>query len=129
MLDIYSDMDCVYVNTAQDFPCYGKMAYKEDVMKVTEIATPIAKFAKTDQQASFDSGEYMSTNELEYIQDEHEEMVTESSSTQTNKKVLENGPIIGKSHTVYKKNSGICIRPQLFPDAVKHVSLFNRCYK
>lgn len=128
MLDIYTDMHCVSVNTAQNFPNYGKMLFKEDVINVTKIASPIAKFGETERASSV-SGEYKSTNESEYLQNVKEEMITETSSTQTNHKVPENGPIIGKLHTVYKKNSGICIRPQLFPDAVKHVNLFDNFYK
>lgn len=128
MLDIYTDMNCICVNTAQDFPSYGKMLFNEDVIKITEISTPVARFAITDHQASSVSGENTSTSELEYVQDELEEMVAEVPSTQTNHKVSEIGLIIGKSHTVYKKNSGICIRPQLFPDAVKHVIFFNTSY-
>lgn len=128
MLDIYTDMNCVCVNTAQDFPSYGKMLFNEDVTRVTEISTPIARFAKTDHQASSVTGENTSTSELEYAEDDHEETIANISSTQTNHKVSDIGPIIGKSHAVYKKNSGICIRPQLFPDAVKHVSFFNTSY-
>lgn len=129
ILDIYTDMPCVFINTAQDFPSYGKMVFKEEITNVTEIATPIAKFTKNDPEASSISGEYKSVSELELPVDEQEEIVTETSSSQTNHNVQENRPIIGKSHTVYKKNSGICIRPQLFPDAVIYASLFNTVQK
>lgn len=127
MLDVYTNMPCVFINTAQEFPNYGKMLYEEEVLKVTEIVTPIAKFGENgNEQDSSISSEYKSASDLDLILPEDEdENAMGTPSIQTN--VHEIGPIIGKSKTVYNRHSGICIRPQLYPDAVTHVNiiLFN----
>lgn len=127
MLDIYSDMPCVFVDTAQDFPNYGNMLLKEEVLKVTNITTPIAKFGKNgdEQTASYISDENKSISDIELLMPENEQegdymMETPSMDTEY---IQENGPILGKCKTVYTKHSGICIRPQLFPDAVTHVNI------
>lgn len=123
MLDVYTNMPCVFINTAQEFPNYGKMLYEEEILKVTEIVTPIAKFGENgNEQGSSISSEYKSTSDLDLILPEDEdENAMGTPSTQTN--VQEIGPIIGKSKTVYNRHSGICIRPQLYPDAVTHVNI------
>lgn len=129
LLDIYTDMPCVFVNTAQDFPNYGKMFLDEEVLKITEIDSPIATFGNSgnEQQTNSIGEENTSKSELDIMlpedvegEGEHEEKFP---SVQLNQNVQDNiNPIIGKSNTVYRKHSGICIRPQLFPDAVTHVS-------
>lgn len=118
-------MPCVYVNTAQEFPNYGKTLVKEEVLKVTEIATPMARFGQNgnDQEESSISDD-QSVGDLEQMLPENDgegECTMETPLVQSN--VEESWPIIGKSKTVYGKHSGICIRPQLFPDAVSHVSI------
>lgn len=121
MLDIYTDMPCIYVNTAQDFPNYGKSLFKEEVLKVTNIETPLAKFDKYEnEQESFISEEYKFTSDTELIEEHNLDYDIGQSLTQVNH-VQEIKPIKGKSNTIYNKHSGICIRPQLFPDAVTHV--------
>jgi len=118
MLDIYTDMPCVYINTAQDFPYYGKSLFKEEVMKVTDIEVPLAKFDNyEDEHESFISDEYKFESDVEEHNLDYE---MKESSTQIDY-VQEIKPIKGKSNTIYSKHSGICIRPQLFPDAVTHV--------
>lgn len=120
VLDIYTDMPCIYINTAQDFPNYGKSLFKEEVLKVTNIEAPIAKFDKYEsEQESFMSEEYKFSSDTELIEEEHNlDYEIKESSTQVN--VQEIMPLKGKSNTIYNKHSGICIRPQLFPDAVVH---------
>lgn len=121
MLDIYTDMPCIYVNTAQDFPNYGKSLFKEEVLKVTNIEAPLAKFDKYEnEQESFISEEYKFTSDTELIEEHNLDYDIGQSLTQVNH-VQEIKPIKGKSNTIYNKHSGICIRPQLFPDAVTHV--------
>lgn len=132
MLDIYTDMPCIFVNTAQDFPEYGKMLLNEETMKITEIATPTANFSINEnyqQSSSYISNEYRSMSDLEPIlldEELEDEYNLKMPLSKTSFNIQENVPIIGKSNTVYNKHSGICIRPQLFPDALAHVSLFNR---
>lgn len=132
ILDIYTDMPCIFVNTAQDFPEYGKMLLNEETLKITEIATPTAKFSINDnyqQSSSSIYNEYRSMSDLEPILPEEEledEYDMKMPLSKTSFNIQENEPIIGKSNTVYNKHSGICIRPQLFPDALAHVSLFTR---
>lgn len=122
-------MPCVFVNTAQDFPNYGKMFLDEEVLKITEIDSPIATFgiSGNEQQTNSIGEENTSKSELDIMlpedvegEGEHEEKFP---PVQLNQNVQDNiNPIIGKSNTVYRKHSGICIRPQLFPDAVTYVS-------
>lgn len=128
MLDIYTDMPCIYVNTAQDFPNYGKSLFKEEILKVTNIEAPLAKFDKYEyEQESFISEEYKFTSDAELVEEEHNlDYEIKQSSTLVNH-VQEIKPIKGKSNTIYNKHSGICIRPQLFPDAVTHVIFFDYC--
>lgn len=116
-------MPCVLINTAQEFPNYGKMLYEEEVLKVTEIVTPIAKFGENgNEQGSSISSEYKSASDLDLVLlEDEDENAMGTPSIQTN--IQEIGPIIGKSKTVYNKHSGICIRPQLYPDAVTHVNI------
>jgi len=125
MLDIYTDMPCIYVNTGQDFPNYGKSLFKEEILKVTNIEAPLAKFDKYEnEQESFISEEYKFTSDTELVEEEHNlDYDIKHSSTQANH-VHEIKPIKGKLNTIYNKHSGICIRPQLFPDAVTHVIFF-----
>lgn len=124
MLDIYTDMPCIYINTAQDFPNYGKSLFNEEVMKVTDIEAPLAKFDKYENEhESLISDEYKFASDAELIEEEHNlDYEMKTSSTQINY-FHEIKPIKGKSNTIYNKHSGICIRPQLFPDAVTHVIL------
>lgn len=129
MLDIYSDMPCVFIDTAQDFPSYGNKLLKEEVLKITDIATPDAKFGKNgdEQITSYFSEENKSISDIELLMSENEQegdYMMETLSTHT-KHVQENKLILGKCKTMYTKHSGICIRPQLFPDAVTHVSINN----
>lgn len=125
LLDIYTDMPCIYLNTAQDFPNYGKSLFKEEILKVTDIETPLAKFnTYENEQQSLISEEYTFLSETELIEEEHNlDYEMKVSSTQVNS-VQEIKPIKGKSNTIYNKHSGICIRPQLFPDAVIHVIFY-----
>lgn len=121
-------MPCVFVNTAQEFPNYGKTLIKEEILKVTEILTPMARFGQNgNEQESSNSDEDQSVGDLELMLSENDskgEHVMETPLTHSNEhNVQESWPIIGKSKTVYGKHSGICIRPQLFPDAVSHVSI------
>lgn len=130
-LDVFTDMPCVLINTAQDFPDYGKMFFKEEILNITEMTTPNAKFAmkENEQQTSSisikDKLQVCTISNLELILPEDEEDgeqdldLTESDSNITKMK-----PVVGKSKTVYSKHSGICIRPQLFPDAIMHVSFY-----
>lgn len=128
MLDIYTDMPCVFINTAQDFPNYGKMLCKEEILKITDIATPTAKFGKNgnSQQESFISDEYKSTSDIEQFlaeEEQEDDYVSKTPSMVSNDNVgQQSEPIIGKTNIIYSKHSGICIRPQLFPDAVTHAS-------
>jgi len=124
MLDIYTDMPCININTAQDFPNYGKSLFKEKVMKVTDIEVPLAKFDKYEnEQESYISEEYKFASDVELTEEERNlDYMVKTSSTQINN-VHDIKPIKGKSNTIYNKHSGICIRPQLFPDAVTHVIL------
>lgn len=130
LLDIYTDMPCVFINTAQDFPNYGKMLFQEEIVKITDIATPTAKFGKngSEELESFISDEYKSISEQELLLPEEgqdDEFVSKTPSTlSSNNTIQQNEPIIGKTKIVYNKHSGVCIRPQLFPDAVTHVSYF-----
>jgi aldose 1-epimerase len=127
ILDIYTDMPCIFVNTAQNFPIYGKMFFDEEVLKITNISTPNAKFGiNGNEQTSCVLDEYKSTSDLEMLPEDEqdEECVIETTSLQS-KFNIHDEPILGKSNTVYTKHSGICIRPQLFPDAVTYVSLFS----
>lgn len=127
MLDIYTDMPCIFVNTAQDFPEYGEMLFNEEVMKVTEIVTPSAIFGfdDKDQQACSISNEYRSLSDLKLIlpEEQEDEYNMKMDLSEINPNIQENIQIMGKLNTVYKKHSGICVRPQLFPDALAHVSL------
>lgn len=131
MLDIYTDMPCVLINTAQDFPNYGKMLLDEEILKITKLVTPIATFGVNgkDQEDFSVAEESKPNNDFERMlvecYEDEEENVQKISSTSTIEKI---SPIIGKSNTIYKKHSGICIRPQMFPDAVTHVSLINNLF-
>lgn len=123
MLDIYTDMPCIHVNTAQDFPDYGKTLHKEEILKITNIEAPFAKFDSYENEQSYISDEYNFASEIEIMEEEQNlDYVMKASSTQVNH-VQEIRPIKGKLNTIYNKHSGICIRPQLFPDAVTHVIL------
>jgi len=122
VLDIYTDMPCIYINTAQDFPNYGNSLFKEEVLKVTNIEAPLAKFNKYEnEQESFISEEYKFSSDTELMEEHNLDYEIKKSSTQLN--IQEIKPLKGKSNTIYNKHSGICIRPQLFPDAVTHVIL------
>jgi len=124
MLDIYTDMPCIYINTAQDFPNYGKSLFKEEVLKVTDIETPLAKFNiyENEQSLMSEDEEYTFLSDTELIEEHNLDYEMKVSSTQINN-IQEIKPIKGKLNTIYNKHSGICIRPQLFPDAVIHVIL------
>lgn len=130
ILDVYTDMPCIYVNTAQDFPSYGKISFKEEVLKVTDIASPMARFGgnenKLESSSISDEYNFMSNHELIMSENEEEgEHFLKKPLKQVNVHITQDSwPIIGKSKTVYRKHSGICIRPQLFPDAVSHVSSY-----
>ncbi|XP_025204615.1 aldose 1-epimerase-like isoform X2 [Melanaphis sacchari] len=120
MLDIYTDMPCIYINTAQDFPNYGTSLFKEEVMKVTNIEAPLAKFDKYEnEQDSVMSDEYKFESDVELIEEENNLEYEMKTLSQINH-IQEIKPIKGKSNTIYSKHSGVCIRPQLFPDAVTH---------
>jgi len=118
------------VNTAQELPNYGHTLRKEEILNVIDITTPSAKFGASgpDDHWSEDENELASKSELKLLLLDNENgdreggkyVDTRASSVYTvgNHSV----PIIGKSNTVYGRHSGICVRPQLFPDAVTHVS-------
>lgn len=123
-------MPCVLINTAQDFPDYGNMFFKEEILKITEMTTPTAKFGnrENEQQTSSisikDKLECTISNiDLTLSEDEGDGEQAQS-LTETDSNIQKIWPIIGKSKTVYNKHSGICIRPQLFPDAIMHVSFY-----
>lgn len=131
MLDVYTDMPCILVNTAQNFPNYGKMFFEEKVLEITDIAVPSANFGINGyEQTSSVSDEYRSTSNLELIPEDelNEDYAMDTSSLLSKQLSIHDQPIIGKSKTVYTKHSGICIRPQLFPDAVTHVSLLIKSF-
>lgn len=124
ILDVYTDMPCIFVNTAQDFQNYGKMLFKEEILKVAEIATPLAVFGENGNEQEENSvyDEYKSLSNIELMLENEGEVEHHMETTFTQSDVQESLPIIGKSKVVYTKHSGVCIRPQLFPDAVSHVS-------
>lgn len=126
ILDVYTDMPCIFLNTAQDFQNYGKMLFKEEILKVAEIATPLAIFGENgNEQENSVYDEYKSTSNLELMLENEREVEHAMETLFTQSDIQESLPIIGKSKVVYTKHSGICIRPQLFPDAVSHVSMVN----
>lgn len=128
MLDVYTDMPCIFVNTAQNFPIYGKTFLNEEVVKVTDITVPIAKFGNNENdQTSSASDEYRSTSDLEMLPEDelNEDNAMENASFRSQPNIYD-VPVIGKSKTVYSQHSGICVRPQLLPVAMSHdVSLFS----
>lgn len=125
-------MPCVFINTAQEFPNYGSMLHKEEILNVTDILSPSAKFGANgyDQSHSV-KDEYASRSDMDLMlqegedEEEDKEYVICRPSTHTYHSVHLGAPIVGKSKTVYSKHSGVCIRPQLFPDAITHVSPIN----
>jgi len=87
-------------------------------LNVTEILSPSAKFGANGPDKD---GPTTSKSDLE--DEERGPYVVRARSTHADRGVHEDVlPITGKSNTVYSRHSGICIRPQLFPDAVTHVS-------
>ncbi|XP_050434769.1 galactose mutarotase-like isoform X2 [Adelges cooleyi] len=128
-LDVYTDMPCIHINTAQDFPDYGNIMIKDEkVTKVTDLISPNAMFGESGSEQHSETAEDLSIYSLEQLVPEDME---EGNSLQIpttayqNNKVKKTNPIIGKSKTIYNRLSGISIRPQLYPDAVTHKDFVN----
>ncbi|XP_050543452.1 galactose mutarotase-like [Daktulosphaira vitifoliae] len=129
-LDVYTDMPCIHVNTAQGFPDYGILdRINKNSAKVTDLVPPSAIFGESGSEHHSEGVEDTTINSLEQLVSEDMEEGTTIKIPETNlylnNKATINSPIIGKSKTIYNKLSGISLRPQLFPDAPNHDNFGN----
>lgn len=126
-LDVYTDMPCIHVNTAQGFPDYGILEkIKENSTNASDSVLPNAIFGESGSEYHSRGAEETTMNSLEQLISENvEEGITlkiPESNLYPKNKAKKYSPIIGKSKAIYNKLCGISLRPQHFPDAPNHVS-------